>query len=55
MQQRVNYLLDHEEVRGANPRYWEDVKVGDEIPQIVKGPLSVGEMMGLGAFRRRRR
>jgi acyl dehydratase len=45
MQKRVEYILDHEEIRGANPRYWEDVNVGDEIPQIVKGPLSVGEMM----------
>ena len=32
MQKRVEYLLDHEEIRGANPRYWEDVKVGDELP-----------------------
>ena len=45
MQKRVVYLLDSEEIRGANPRWWEDVKVGDELPQIVKGPLSVGEMM----------
>ena len=22
---------DAEEIRGANPRYWEDVKVGDEL------------------------
>jgi hypothetical protein len=28
-----------EEVRGANPRYWEDVKVGDELVPVVKGPL----------------
>ena len=52
MQKRVEYLIDHEEVRGATPRYWEDVKVGDELPTLVKGPLSIGEMwawsQGLG-------
>lgn len=28
-----------EEVRGANPRYWEDVSVGDALTPVVKGPL----------------
>jgi acyl dehydratase len=32
---------DKEERRGAEPRYWEDVEVGDVIPWIVKGPLTV--------------
>jgi acyl dehydratase len=27
--------------RGASPRYWEDVKVGEAMPDIVKGPLTV--------------
>ncbi|MEE8290497.1 MAG: MaoC family dehydratase N-terminal domain-containing protein [Candidatus Tectomicrobia bacterium] len=26
---------------GAEPRYWEDVAVGDAVPAVVKGPLSV--------------
>jgi len=30
-----------EEVRGKTPRYFEDVKVGDKIPAIVKGPMTV--------------
>ncbi len=30
-----------EEVRGNRPRYFEDVKVGDKIPTIVKGPMTV--------------
>jgi acyl dehydratase len=30
-----------EEVRGARTRYFEDVQVGDEIPTIVKGPMTV--------------
>ncbi|MDO8672512.1 MAG: MaoC family dehydratase N-terminal domain-containing protein [Dehalococcoidia bacterium] len=36
---------DREEVRGANPRYWEDVVVGEEITPIVKGPLTVTDMV----------
>ncbi len=30
-----------EEVRGAEPRYWQDVNVGDVVPTIVKGPMTV--------------
>lgn len=32
---------DKEVRRGADPRYWEDVEVGEEIPWVVKGPLTV--------------
>ncbi len=31
---------DAEEIRGANPRYWEDVNVEDNLTPVVKGPLS---------------
>jgi len=31
---------EKEEIRGANPRQWEDVKVGEELAPVVKGPLS---------------
>ena len=30
-----------EEVRGATPRYIEDVKVGERLPTMVKGPMTV--------------
>jgi acyl dehydratase len=30
-----------EEIRGATPRLWEDVKVGDAMAAVVKGPLTV--------------
>lgn len=30
-----------EEVRGATPRYFEDVSVGDKLPTMVKGPMTV--------------
>lgn len=32
---------DKEEIRGATPRYWEDIQEGDELPHVVKGPLTV--------------
>ncbi|MBX6378277.1 MAG: MaoC family dehydratase N-terminal domain-containing protein [Clostridia bacterium] len=31
---------DREEIRGATPRYWEDVAVGEELTPVVKGPLT---------------
>ncbi|WP_442594669.1 FAS1-like dehydratase domain-containing protein [Parapusillimonas sp. JC17] len=34
-------LYAQEEVRGATPRYWEDVNVGDELPVLFKGPMTV--------------
>ncbi|MFC2042104.1 MaoC family dehydratase N-terminal domain-containing protein [Chloroflexota bacterium] len=44
---------DAEVVRGANPRYWEDVKEGDILTQVVKGPLTLRDMitwiMGAGS------
>jgi acyl dehydratase len=30
-----------EEVRGGMPRYFEDVQIGDELPTMVKGPMTV--------------
>ena len=31
----------NEYVRGGDTLYWEDVKIGDEIPSILKGPMTV--------------
>ena len=31
---------DREEIRGAKPRYWEDVGVGEELTPVVRGPIS---------------
>jgi hypothetical protein len=42
--------------RGAEPRYWEDVEVGDCVGPMVKGPLTVTDMicwhvgMGMGLY-----
>lgn len=37
--------LEREELRGATPRCWEDVNVGDELTPVVKGPLNMTDMM----------
>ncbi len=34
-------LYRNEEIRGAVPRYWEDVNEGDELPVMFKGPMTV--------------
>ncbi len=34
-------LYANEEVRGATPRYWEDVNEGDALPKMMKGPMTV--------------
>jgi acyl dehydratase len=34
-----------ERPRGATPRYWEDVKVGEEIDVITKGPLGLTDFI----------
>jgi len=34
-----------EEIRGSIPRYWEDVKVGDELQPVVKGPFGITDMV----------
>lgn len=34
-------LYEAERVRGATPRYFEDVAVGDTLPTMAKGPMTV--------------
>ena len=34
-------LYAGEEIRGATPRYWEDVKEGEALPRMMKGPMTV--------------
>lgn len=45
---------EREEIRGATPRYWEDVKIGEELTPVVKGPLTVRDciawVMGGGSI-----
>jgi hypothetical protein len=39
-------MYENEEVRGSNPRYWEDVQIGDKLGPMIKGPLTVRDMLG---------
>jgi acyl dehydratase len=34
-------LYRDEEIRGATPRYWEDVTEGERLPVMFKGPMTV--------------
>ena len=39
--QEIQSLYESESVRGAEPRYFEDVDVGDSVSPLVKGPMTV--------------
>lgn len=40
----IEDAYDGEEIRGANPRFWEDVNEGDELTPVAKGPLNLSDM-----------
>ena len=35
----------NEKIQGAETRYFEDIKPGDDLPQVVKGPLGVSDVI----------
>jgi acyl dehydratase len=39
--ERIHALYAGEQVRGSTPRYWEDVTVGEKLPTMVKGPMTI--------------
>jgi acyl dehydratase len=39
-------LYRNEEIRGATPRYWEDVTEGETLPRMMKGPMTVTGFIG---------
>ena len=41
----IDAAYDAETRRGNEPRYWEDIEVGDELQQRVKGPLTVTDVV----------
>jgi acyl dehydratase len=43
--QVIEKQILNEEVRGAQPRYWEDVAVGDPLGPVVKGPLTTTDII----------
>lgn len=38
---KVYEAQDQELIRGANQRYWEDVKIGEELTPVVRGPITI--------------
>ena len=52
----IDAAYEQERPRGGQPRWWEDVTVGDSIGPLVKGPLTVTDMicwhvgMGMGMY-----
>lgn len=43
--EQIDRELDSEKPRGSRTRHWEDVGVGDTIDPVVKGPLTVPDMI----------
>lgn len=47
---RQAYL--NEDRRGATPRFWEDVKIGDQLTPLPKGPLTLVDVVAFYVGRR---
>jgi len=43
---RIYDLYADEEIRGARTRHWEDVKEGEALPTMAKGPMTVTGFIG---------
>ena len=43
--ERLDKAYESEARRGSQPRYWEDIHPGDTLPPLVKGPLTVTDMV----------
>src|SRR3989441_10645777 len=39
--ERIARAYRNEEIRGAQPRFWDEVHVGESLPTVCKGPLTV--------------
>jgi hypothetical protein len=42
---RIEADYDAEVVRGATPRYWNDVRIGEALTPVVKGPLTITDIV----------
>jgi acyl dehydratase len=47
--EKIDALYEAERRRGAEPRYFEDVEVGEAMPPMTKGPLLVTHMLSYHA------
>ena len=43
----IDSIYAAEERRGGERRYWEDVQVGDTLTPVVKGPLTIRDVVGM--------
>ena len=43
----IEAVYDREVVRGADTLFYEDVKIGQKLPTMVKGPLTVTDMINM--------
>ena len=50
--EEIARAYDSEKRRGAEPRYWEDVQENELVDPIVKGPLTLVDLMAFYAGRR---
>ena len=42
---QIDRELEQEIPRGATPRYWEDTEIGERLDPVVKGPLTLPDMV----------
>ncbi len=47
--ERIDAIYASEEPRGSRKLYWEDVSVGQQLPAMVKGPLTMTEIIAFHA------
>jgi acyl dehydratase len=45
----IERIEKSEKIRGADIRYWEDVKIGDETSPVITGPTTVWDMISFFA------
>ncbi len=45
--ERIDAAYAAERARGAEPLWWEDVRPGDAIPGVVKGPFTVTDLISM--------
>lgn len=48
--QRVSEAIVNEQRRGAEPRWWEDVSIGDQLPAIVQPPYTTQDVIAYHAI-----
>lgn len=51
-QEYVQEIMNNEVIRGAEKRYWEDVRIGDRLVPVTIGPTSVWDMVSFAAARK---